>query len=109
MGLRLLEDQYREDRDCPDIPGTITELRQSCTTAVDILNGLLDYEKLAAGLMECEKTVVADASAFLLAAMRPFHLPASAKAVEFVLESKVADEAKIFIDENKVRRFMNWI
>ena len=104
VGLQLLEDQVKEDINSPEIPITIAEMRESCSTAVEILNGLLDYEKLDSGLMECEKSEVSDASGFLLAAMRPFHLSASAKELEFILESNVEGEVRILIDENKVSR-----
>ena len=102
MGLRLLDDQVREDRDNPEIPATIAELRQSCAAAVEILNGLLDYEKLESGLMVCEKSLVSDAEAFLLSAIRPFQLSATVKAVEFVTESRFQSTTRIFVDENKV-------
>ena len=102
MGLRLLDDQISDDRDNAEIPNTIAEIRQSCDTAVDILNGLLDYEKLESGLMECEKSLVNDARGFLLSAIQPFHLSATAKSVEFLVESDFEGEARIFVDENKV-------
>ena len=98
----MLDDQMREDRDNPEIPVTIAEIRQSCATAVDILNGLLDYEKLESGLMVCEKSLIPDAEAFLLSAIRPFHLSATAKAVEFAVDSSFEMETRINVDENKV-------
>ena len=105
MGLRLLDDQVREDRNNPEIPVTIAEIRESCVSAVDILNGLLDYEKLESGLMVCEKSIVPDTEAYLLSAIQPFQLSATAKAVEFAVESSFEAATRINVDENKVRDF----
>ena len=103
MGLRLLDDQVKEDRAHPEIPATIVELRQSCAAAaVEILNGLLDYEKLESGLMVCEKSLVPDAETFLLSAIQPFQLSATAKGVDFLVESSFEGSARVFVDENKV-------
>lgn len=52
---------------------TIADIENSCETALNILNDLLSYEKLEAGLLKLEKTKIA-AWQFVKESVRPFFI-----------------------------------
>jgi hypothetical protein len=59
MGIKLLENQLQDPTAITDVAALTdlaTDLRSSCTIAVEILNDLLLYEKIDAGLMKLETT-----------------------------------------------------
>ena len=63
MGLRLMLDDFKQSRPRPgsvdaDRLDTLTDINSSCVAALDILNDLLCFNKLEAGLLEVHKEVV---------------------------------------------------
>jgi len=59
MGIKLLGRGFRQ-RSSVDAEylNTITDIEGSCETAIETLNGLLDYEKLESGIMILEKATL---------------------------------------------------
>ena len=63
MGLRLILDDFKQSRPRPgsvdaDRLDTLTDINSSCVAALDILNDLLCFNKLEAGLLEVHKEEV---------------------------------------------------
>ena len=56
-GLELLEGIVKDGGSTEEVVSTIEDLKQPCRTSVSILNDLLAYEKLDAGIMQLEKIV----------------------------------------------------
>ena len=109
VGLSLIENKLHDMPVCPEkeylIPLT-NDVKVSCTDAVKILTGILDYEKLGAGLMTLEQTWVKPIS-FFLAALRPFKMVADSKRIQLIIDtSSVSAEDRdsyvMFIDEVKI-------
>eukprot|EP01041_Mallomonas_annulata_P013494 gene13494-28621_t len=82
MGIRLIK---RELADLvgpggDELSSILVDIEDSCDTAVQILNELLDYEKLEAGIMTIDKSKIM-VKTFLNKTIRPFHLNASEKRI----------------------------
>ena len=115
MGLELIENRLRDlNITIPsDIFEDMSETKNSISTAVDILNDLLDYEKLESGLMTLDKSP-ADPIAFLQETARPFLLGAANKGVRLKILSgpRAAEERAIIggrvvvIDEKKISQVL---
>lgn len=115
MGLELVESQLRSlGIPIPeDVFEDISETRKSCATAVEILNDLLDYEKLESGLMTVEKSPI-DPISFLQETAKPFLLGATNKGIHLkILSSPRAIEERslvgdriIDIDEKKMSQVL---
>ena len=63
MGLRLMLDDYKKSNPRPgsidaDRLDTLQDINSSCVSALDILNDLLCFNKLEAGLLELNKEIV---------------------------------------------------
>eukprot|EP00607_Mallomonas_marina_P000866 CAMPEP_0182437674 /NCGR_PEP_ID=MMETSP1167-20130531/85207_1 /TAXON_ID=2988 /ORGANISM="Mallomonas Sp, Strain CCMP3275" /LENGTH=474 /DNA_ID=CAMNT_0024630677 /DNA_START=695 /DNA_END=2119 /DNA_ORIENTATION=+ len=75
MGLELLQREIK----LLDIPGdieeTVMEIQGACGVSLDILNDLLSYEKLEAGIMVLETSQV-QAWRLIIDALRPFFMQA---------------------------------
>ena len=73
MGLVIIKEALKEnvmiDRD--DIINIATEIENSCNISVELVNDLLKYEKLEAGLMILEKEIT-NADVVFSEALRPF-------------------------------------
>ena len=103
-GLELLEGIVKEGGSTEEIISTIEDLKQPCRTSVAILNDLLAYEKLDAGIMQLER-VVQDPCAFFQSTLAPFGLLARSKSIQLIVDSElVAGEWHVDIDETKVNR-----
>eukprot|EP00607_Mallomonas_marina_P003218 CAMPEP_0182426214 /NCGR_PEP_ID=MMETSP1167-20130531/12718_1 /TAXON_ID=2988 /ORGANISM="Mallomonas Sp, Strain CCMP3275" /LENGTH=486 /DNA_ID=CAMNT_0024607505 /DNA_START=769 /DNA_END=2229 /DNA_ORIENTATION=+ len=103
VGLDVLKTELRKNGADKETIGIINELHISCDNALVILNDLLNYEKLDAGLMVLEKSVVKAAS-FLRDAITPFNI--QARRVKITLESTnfESDLSDLYlnIDESKI-------
>ena len=73
MGLQLLEREVQGADINEDAQDALMESKSACELSINILNELLDYEKLEAGIMTLSLTEV-KAWGFLVQVMRPFHL-----------------------------------
>ena len=58
MGLKLLKDELEEAGSTPDIKQMVSDVESSCEISVEILNDLLSYEKLDAGILQLERKSV---------------------------------------------------
>ena len=56
LGLKLLKRDLITIGSDEETVRIITDIQSSCETAIETLNGLLDYEKLESGIMKLEKT-----------------------------------------------------
>ena len=103
LGLELLEAELVEAK-VPDATMDIVHtLRESSLVAVDILNELLLYEKIEAGIMALDASV-AFFKPLLETTVRPFQIPARSKGVEMSLHM---DECEgrlmgVEVDESKI-------
>ena len=76
QGLKLLRNDLSTTT-CPPIAlETITDIESSCDTALTILNDLLSYEKLEAGLLQLEKSKF-EAWPFIRESIKPFLIQVS--------------------------------
>ena len=71
MGLELLEEELEELGACDKIHGTLRDVKASCKASVDVLNELLLFEKMEAGITKMETAMVQALSVFQ-AAIEPF-------------------------------------
>eukprot|EP01041_Mallomonas_annulata_P007719 gene7719-15794_t len=83
MGIQLLKRSLNTcgDVDLKELNDIVSDLEGSCETAIEILNELLDYEKLEAGIMTIDKTRVM-MKGLLDKNIRPFHLHANQKNID---------------------------
>ena len=84
MGLKLIEKEMMKMSCDTSLLETVADSRMSCDTAVDLLNDLLAYEKLEAGIMVLERTELR-AWDFLRDAARPFTVQVHMHAIYFNL------------------------
>lgn len=109
LGLDLVEHRLEANSiDIDAITGMVKELRESCLIATEILNDLLNYEKLDAGIMKLERTMVYPVP-FIVKVLHPFHVQAEQKKINlYILRSQIEDENsefknwKLDIDESKM-------
>ena len=118
VGLSLIESKLTSMRSCSESNYLLlltNDVQESCREAVKILTGILDYEKLGAGLMSLERNWF-NPLPFILAAVRPFSILAEEKNIIFDFESSLIplDEREIwavYVDEAKmsqvVRNFVS--
>lgn len=84
MGIQLLKRSLNTGGGNVDINALndiVSDLEGSCETAIEILNELLDYEKLEAGIMTIDKTRIM-MKVLLDKNIRPFHLHANEKNID---------------------------
>lgn len=83
-GLELLEIDYANSNHPPDCERAtrIVEMRESCATAVEILNDLLQYEKLESGIMKLELSTV-NPLPYINKVLAPFELVARQKCIRY--------------------------
>ena len=74
-GLKLIEREISKQEISTNsgILDMINDVKLSCDAAVDLLNDLLAYEKLDAGIMTLEKTKF-NAAQFIRKAIQPFYI-----------------------------------
>ena len=72
-GLKILKGSLQHKTDDPEVFDIIHDCEVSCDTAVDILSELLAYEKIDAGVMTLEKTVL-PVWKFIDTTIRPFRV-----------------------------------
>ena len=80
------------------------DVQESCKEAVKILTGILDYEKLGAGLMKLEQNWLNPFS-FILAAVKPSMLLAEDKGIKLDLKPNFSahrDGWVVHVDETKM-------
>eukprot|EP01041_Mallomonas_annulata_P002785 gene2785-5485_t len=73
----------------------VKDIKDSCETSRDILTDLLDYEKLEAGIMELDRTLI-PAMDFITSAIQPFHM--QARQSDISLQAISADNLERNID-----------
>ena len=101
-GIDLLEEQLREGAGVNDLLSTTMDIRSPCRTGVEILNELLDFEKLDSGLTVMDKTAQ-DPVVFVQATLTPFNLVARQKNIDLRVTSQLQPaHFTVDIDETKV-------
>ena len=78
MGLVIIKKELEDhqggkDIDCSDILSVVNEVENASITSLDILNDLLTYEKIDAGMLVLEKETII-AFTLLYECLRPFLL-----------------------------------
>lgn len=101
-GLELVKEQVTNGSSADDSLELLHELKGACLTGVDILNELLDYEKLESGLARMDKSVQ-DPLPLIEATIAPFMMVSRLKGVELRLENHLRERILVDIDETKVR------
>ena len=82
MGIKLMKQKEKQRTLNKKLFKEVTgEMELSCDAAITILNGLLDYEKIEAGLMKLDKTKIS-AWPFLRDSIRPFRMLARQAGIE---------------------------
>ena len=103
-GLLLVEDQLRDGVELKEAILSIQELRLPCETGVGILDELLNYEKLSAGIAYLEKSAV-DPSLFVEHCIVPFKLASRQKHIQLNVHNNIRrGQFLVDIDEAKVRQ-----
>ena len=100
-GLELLEEQVLQGSSSDDLIGLVHDLKESCSSGVDILNELLEFEKLESGLSKMEKSVQ-DPLLLIETTAAPFKMVTRLKGIEFLIENHLQDGVLVDIDETKV-------
>ena len=102
MGLELLQRRLDKEQVDPEVVEIVGSLRESCSTAVEILNELLQYEKIEAGLMTLEKESVYPLP-FIFKACSPFLIQAEQKGIHLsILADDIEHDASTFLRHWKV-------
>ena len=102
MGLELLRGQLESEIPDSEALETLSVLQESCVIAVDILNELLQYEKLEAGMMVLEKEEVYPIP-FIVHTCSPFIVQAQQKGVSYSVLSKE------FLDVGEHNYLRHWL
>ena len=113
MGLELLQRRLDKEQVDPEVVEIVGSLRESCSTAVEILNELLQYEKIEAGLMTLEKESIYPLP-FILKACSPFLIQAQQKGIELSILTHEMEHAtstflrhwKVSIDQSKMSQVL---
>ena len=106
-GLSLVEEQLREGGDRNQVISTIQELRSPCETGVGILDELLNYEKLGAGIAYMEKSTQ-DPTLFIDQSIGPFKMVARQKNIQLNIRNSICrGQYLVDIDETKVSTCLN--
>ena len=71
MGLKLIRTGLAEGDNEQEINETIDQVEEACGVAVEVLNGILSYEKIDSGVLALEKERV-NAYGFLCESMKMF-------------------------------------
>ena len=72
-GLKVIEKELLKRVGEDELLDTVRDSKASCDTSIDLLNDLLAYEKLEAGIMSLDKSLVA-VRRLITDSMRPFRL-----------------------------------
>ena len=101
-GLDFIAEQVMDDVSKYDILSTVQDIKQPCITGVDILNELLEFEKIESGdLVLCKSSQ--DPVLFLDAVIAPFTVLVRQKNIEFKVSNELVPNCyKCEIDESKV-------
>lgn len=102
VGLELLETELKEKYPDSDMATDTAQLRESCLIAVEILNDLLQYEKMESGLMKLEVQQVL-AIPFIEKVISPFLIQAEAKGISL----RILQESDASIDSIKENIFVS--
>jgi signal transduction histidine kinase len=86
--MALLEDQLRDIAPVGEILSVVHDIRQPYLTGVDILNGLLDFEKLVSGLTVLD-AADQDPCDFFESTMSLFRATARQKQIELIVVNTV--------------------
>jgi CheY-like chemotaxis protein len=98
----MMEDQVKEGAQMAEILPVLQDTKQSCLTGVDILNDLLDFEKLDSGLTVLDASDE-DPCDFFEATMGPLRTMARQKRVELtVVNTVTASTCTASIDRPKL-------
>ena len=101
-GLDLLSEQVMDNVSKYDILATLQDIKQPCITGVDILNELLEFEKIESGDIVIHKHLQ-DPVLFLDSIISPFALVARQKNIELKVRNEViSNYYRCEIDESKV-------
>ena len=109
IGLSLIEDKLNtmpSGTTSDHLLSLTKDIQESCKEAVKILTGILDYEKLGAGLMKLEQ-IWLNPFSFILAAVKPFMLLAEEKGIKLDLKPNFSAPADrdgwvVHVDEAKM-------
>lgn len=104
MGLKLMEKELQipqEEQDPALIEDLLEDMQSSIRIAVEILNDLLLYEKIEAGLMQLEVDEQ-EAWPFVTDVLRIFRIQAKSKDIDFVWSEEGLDGVMLNIDRYKL-------
>ena len=96
------EEQINEGASSEEIRTTLSDMKYPCRTGMEVLNELLDFEKMDAGLTVIEKSIQ-NPNVFLESTLHPFMLVARRKDIQLTINNTTGEAAPtVDIDETKV-------
>ena len=107
-GLELVKENITNGSSADDSLELVHDLKDACSTGVEILNELLDYEKLESGLSKMDKSVQ-DPVPLIEATTAPFNMVTRLKGIELQLHNHIQERVLVDIDETKVRLHFSMI
>lgn len=103
-GIDVLEEQLKGGDDIVEILQTVDDLKQPCLSGIQLLNDLLEYEKLDSGLEKLDISAQ-DPSQMIEATLAPFHAAARLREIELRVENHLSSNShEVRMDERKVRK-----
>lgn len=107
MGLKFLEEDMRRSGDSQSRLDAVADIKASCSTGVDTLNELLDYDKHEEGIFSVNKKRAQLIYPFIQETLAPFRIHASEKRIVLTVRSEVEDSSDVAgvlvdMDENKM-------
>ena len=94
LSTQSINSNISETTNHSSILDTLGDIKLSCDAAVDLLDDLLAYEKLDAGIMVLEKTPV-NVAAFVWRAIQPFYIQ-----VEVVLQCIMLYKIVLYVNNS---------
>ena len=100
--IDFAEEQINEGASNEELRSTLSDMKYPCRTGMEVLNELLDFEKMDAGLTVIEKSIQ-NPNVFLESTLHPFTLVARRKDIHFTINNTLGDSSSLVdIDETKV-------
>jgi two-component system, sensor histidine kinase and response regulator len=102
--MRSSESIRAETAKCQEISESV---REGCSIALNILNQLLTFEKLSAGMLQLESKLLS-VSELLDSNMKLFRMQAQQAGISFKLDTGNVkmDQVQVFVDEHKMNQVL---
>ena len=100
--IDLAEEQINEGASREEIKTILSDMKLPCRTGMEVLNELLDFEKMDSGLTTIDKSIQ-DPCLFIESTLHPFALVARRKDIQFSISNSITGcTLQVDVDETKV-------